>query len=104
MIGTKTEMELRRYTLVEDGMGGASVFYQGVRKLSGVLSSISGDEKLSQDRTTVIQTHNFYTDYIAGITEKDKLVFGARSFDIRCVENIGANQNKALKITLKELT
>ena len=106
MIGPKTQMGLRRYTETPDGLGGFSQNWQGLRKLKGVLSSISGDEKLSQNRESIIQTHNFYIDYPVGatITERDRFVLGTRKFDIIWVENMGANQNKALKVTLKEIS
>ena len=106
MIGPKVTLELRRKTEISDGMGGAVLIWSGLRKFKGTLSTISGDERLSADKLTVIQTQNFYIDYPIGITltEEDELYWGQRRFKILFINSIGANQNLRLKITLKEET
>ena len=106
MIGPKVTLQLRRKTEISDGMGGAILVWSGLRKIKGTLSTISGDERLSADKLTVIQTQNFYIDYPIGITltEEDELYWGQRRFKILFINSIGANQNLRLKITLKEET
>lgn len=106
MIGPKITLELRRKTEVSDNMGGVTISWTGLRKIEGTLSTINGDERLSADKLTVIQTHNFYTDYPIGITltAKDEFYYGDRQFKIIYPNNIGSNQNLRLKITLKEET
>ena len=103
-IGAKTTMELRRKTEVSDGMGGITTSWAGLRKIKGVLSTIRGDERLSSDKLTVIASHNFFIDFPIGetITAKDIFIKGTTTYKIIYINNMGANQNKKLKITLKE--
>jgi SPP1 family predicted phage head-tail adaptor len=105
VIGKKTKLELRRATEASDGMGGWTVSWEGVRKIKGALVSVSGDERFNQDKSTVIQTHNFFVKNPIGetITEKDKFVSGLVSYDILYVESLGAKENQ-LKIALKEIS
>ena len=104
MIGKKTILELRRKTLVSDGMGGFVEGWAGLRYITGVLAVIRGIERLSADKLTIIQDHNFYINYPVGITltELDEFYLGQRRFKIIFVNNLGASQNLRLKITLKE--
>jgi len=106
MIGPKISMELRRKTETDDGMGGKILTWAGLRNIGGVLATIRGDERLSADKLTVIASHKFYVDYPIGetITEEDEFYYGTRQFKIIFVDNIGVNQDKILKITLKEET
>lgn len=103
-IGKKTIMELRRRTSTPDGMGGETITYAGLRNITGVLSTIRGDERLSADKLTVIADYYFYIDYPIGvtITEEDIFVKGTTTYKIIYINNLGASQNLRLKITLKE--
>ena len=104
MIGKKVTLELRHKTIVSDGMGGWITTVEGLRKIKGTLSTIRGDERLSADKLTVIASHDFYIDYPIGetITEADIFVRGTTEYKIIYINNMGANQNRQLKITLKE--
>lgn len=107
MIGPKTSLILKRYTETADSMGGKSHTYSTIKTIKGVLSTIRGDERLSADKLTVIADFNFYMDYPNGftITERDKFYSdsdGTRKFKIMYINNLGANKNRRLKITLKE--
>jgi len=104
MIGKKVTLELRRWTGTSDGMGGETFAWAGLRNITGVLSTIRGDERLSADKMTVIQSHYFYIDYPIGLTisAKDIFQYGTRKFKIIFPNDIGANQEKRLRITLKE--
>ena len=104
MIGKKVEMELRRKTETDDGMGGKTLTWAGLRNITGVLSNIKGNERLSADKLTVIQSHYFYIDFPIGetITAEDIFQYGTREFKIIFPADIGANQNKRLRIILKE--
>ena len=104
IIGKKVILELRRKTEVSDGMGGVTIAYAGLRKITGVLSTIRGDERLSSDKLTIIADFNFYIDFPVGevITEADIFQRGTTTYKIVYINNLGANQNKKLKITLKE--
>ena len=104
MIGKKIILELKQYTSVSDGMGGYVNGYAGVRNITGVLSTIRGDERLSADKLTIIADFHFYIDFPIGITINEADIFqrGTTTYKIVYINNIGANQNNKLKITLKE--
>lgn len=95
---------MRRKNTVDDGAGSKTTTWEGKRRIEGVLSTIRGDERLSTDKLTIIQTHNFYIDFPIGIviTETDEFYYGQRRFKIIFVNNLGTSQNLRLKITLKE--
>ena len=104
MIGKKVTLELRRKTLVSDGMGGFVEGWAGLRNITGVLSTIKGAERVAADKITVIADYNFYIDFPVGITitEADIFVKGTTEYKIIYINNVGANQNRRLQITLKE--
>lgn len=104
MIGKKVTLELRRETETSDGMGGWTTTVEGKRYIRGVLSTIKGDERLSADKLTVISSHYFYIDFPIGltITAEDIFRYGTRKFKIIYPTDMGANQEKRLRITLLE--
>ena len=105
MIGPKTKLTLQRKTSDDDGMGGRTEgVLTEIKSIKGVLSTIRGDERLSADKKTVIADYYFYMDYPKGftITEIDEFYLSTRKFKIIHINNLGANQNRKLKITLKE--
>jgi len=104
MIGKKVTLELRRWTGTPDGMGGETFSWAGLRNITGVLSTIRGDERLSADKLTVIADHYFYIDYPIGIkiTEADIFVKSTTTYKIIYINNMGHTQNRRLRITLKE--
>ena len=104
MKGPKKTLTLERKTSADDLMGGHTETWADVVDVKGVLCTIDGDERLAADKLTVISTHHFYIDFLHGetITEVDRFSMGTRTIKINYVNNIGANQNRALKITLKE--
>ncbi|GAI74742.1 unnamed protein product [marine sediment metagenome] len=69
-----------------------------------MLSVIRGDERLSADKKTVISSHHFYIDSPIGetITAEDIFRYGMRKFEIIYIYNLGASQDKKLKIVLNE--
>jgi len=95
---------LRRETTVSDGIGGWTTTVEGKRYIKGVLSTITGDERLSADKLTVISSHYFYIDFPIGvtITEADIFIKGTTEYKIIYINNVGANQDRRLQITLKE--
>lgn len=84
MIGKKTTMELRRKTKTDDEMGGHTITWAGLRNITGVLSTIRGNERLSADKLTVIADYYWYIDYPIGetITEEDIFQHGTRKFKV----------------------
>ena len=106
IIGPKTELTLKRITKTADSAGGWTTALATIKSINGVLSTISGAERLSADKMTVIADYYFYTDYPKGytISELDELYLSTRKFKIIHINDLGANQNRKLKITLKEIT
>ena len=104
MRGPKTKLTLERVTLTDDAMGGKIKTWTDVRNIKGVLCTIDGDERLSADKLTVISSHHFYIDFLHGetISATDRFSMGTRTFKIKYPNNIGANTNRKLKITLLE--
>ena len=104
MIGKKVTMELRRKTEVSDGLGGVVESWVGLRNISGVLSTLRGDERVASDKLTVIADFHFYIDFPIGetITSKDIFIKGTTEYKIIYMNNMGNMQGKKLKITLKE--
>jgi len=105
MLGPKTELVLQKHTLVSDGMGGYTDTWQAKRKMKGVLLSLSGRERFVTGKTEVFRTHKFVVDFPIGIsvTEKDKFVLGARTFDIQVVAD-PAETHRHLEMDLKEVS
>ena len=103
-IGKKTEMELRRKTEVPDGFGGFVVKQEGKRYITGILSTIRGAERFAADKITVVADFYWYIDFPIGltITEEDIFVKDTTEYKIIYINDMGANQNGRLKITLKE--
>jgi len=106
MIGPKVELELRRVTKISDGAGSFVMAWSGLQRIKGTLCNITGDERLSADKLTVMQTQNFYIDYPIGVILREEDIFHwkGRFFEIAYINPIGANQNNRLKITLREET
>lgn len=106
MIGPKTILTLKRKIKTADAAGGWTTTLATIKNVTGVLSTIRGNERLSADKLTVIADYYFYMDYPKGftITETDTFYYGTRKFKIIYINNLGANQNQRLKITLKEKT
>ena len=109
MIGTKTEVELRRKTKTGDNMGGNTLTWRGIRFLKGVmtpLSSLREREFKVNDKLTIIATHYFFIDYPIGltITEEDVLILDNKTYEILYVEDISLMKKKKLKLTIKVKT
>ena len=105
IIGPKCILVLQKYTKVSDGMGGYTWVYQSVRKMKGVLTSLSGNERYVTGKIEVFRTHKFLVDYPLGlvITPKDKFVLGIRKFDIQVVVD-PMEQHRHLEMDLLEIT
>ena len=106
MIGPKTTLILKRKTEEADSAGGVTTTLATIKSIKGVLSTIRGNERLSADKLTVIADFNFFMDYPKGFTVTEEDVFynsdETRTFKIIHINNLGANQNRKYRITLKE--
>lgn len=111
MLGPQTKLALEQVAEVSDGMGGMTSTWSHVTYLSGVLTAggntsarFAGRETMAAGQLNVLSTLIFYCDYPSGVTvtEKNRMVYGTRIFDIEFVYNPG-NMNHHLEITLFEI-
>jgi len=108
MRGPKVELELQKYSDTTDSMGGYSRKWYGARKIKGVLTGLSMDERVGADKETVYATHRFFCSVppALSISSKDRFVIskgGQRIFDIKTV-NDPTGQGRGLEIELLEVT
>jgi SPP1 family predicted phage head-tail adaptor len=103
MMGPKISLILQRVTETDNSAGGYVWTWEDMMFLSGSLMSNSGQETIIHDKTEVRSTHIFYIDFPINvtITEKDRLKYGSRIFEILFCENV-ATKNIHLKIFLRE--
>jgi len=96
MRGPKTKLVLKRYTDVADGKGGYTRTWAEVGNLTGVLYTLSGNERFQALRKAVINTHRFYTDYRPDLaaTEKDIFVLGTTTYEVTGAGNDPMNQQR----------
>jgi len=97
MRGPKTTLILKRYVDVEDGKGGFTRTWETIANVTGVLHTLSGNERFMALRKAVINTHRFFTDYRSDleITEKDIFMLGTtRTFEITGAGTDPMNQNR----------
>ena len=107
MIGPKTTLILERIAKTVDSAGGWTETETTVKSgIKGVLSTIRGNERLSADKLSVVADFHFFMDYPKGYTITEKDIFynsdETRKFKIIHIVNLGANQNRRYRITLKE--
>lgn len=111
MFGPKTSLTLQRVTEISDSLGGITQAWAKIRVLTGVLTAggntsarFVGNEKVMSERSAATSMLVFFCDYPKGvtITEKDRLVYGSRTFDIMTVYDPG-NMHHHLEITLFEV-
>lgn len=103
MLGPKVILTLSQLTSVPDGVGGFTDTWTSVRDIEGCLMTPSGNENVIHRKVETQSTHVFYCDYDLGsdITQRDRLLFGTRLFEINYIQN-PAELNIHLQIHLKE--
>lgn len=89
VIGSKITMTLERYSDARDSVGGVTRSWTGKRFINGALQARRGNEIPRGSKPTVVSTHRFYCDTQIGITitEKDRLKYGTRIFDIVFIDS-----------------
>lgn len=105
IVGKRTTLTLQRYSEAS-GTYSASVktWADTNYTYTGTLGAISGNERMSSDRTMLYADYRFYTVYdsVALVTEKDRFKYGTRIFEIVFVDNV-LQKYKDLVISLKEI-
>lgn len=88
-IGPKVTMILEKYTETLTSTRSPSHVWRPLRKLRGTLQTVRGDTGVMLDRRGVTAEYEFMIDTTPGlnITEKDRIRFGTRYFEIKLIEN-----------------
>lgn len=102
-IGPKTELIYYKLIVGKDGLSSRIESWVRKRKIIGVLQVLKGNERLANDKITVVRTHRFYIDPPLEMTvdETEKLMLGSRTFKITHILN-PLEQSKHYEIDLLE--
>ncbi len=79
-------LTLQRNTESADGMGGHTSSWADLGSFRGRISPLSAQERLMQDKTTMITTHKIYCDPMT-VTSKDRIRWGTYYFEIIAIIN-----------------
>ena len=93
----KSGIVIERFTSASDGMGGFTETWATHLTISGHIRTLSGAERMSADKQTVYATNRLYCES-ADITEKDRVVDGTDTYQIKFV-----NQKLDLNSTVRFL-
>ena len=96
MLGPKVILTLRRYSESLGPTGSTIKVWSDIAFVTGTLQTLSGNERFMALKKAVINTHKFFMDYRRDITitEKDILVFGARTFEVTGASSDPFNCNR----------
>jgi head-tail adaptor len=113
MVGDKT---LKRHlietftpqslTTTSDSQGGFTKSWTAGSTFEGRLSMLGIDERLAEDKMTVIATHRLFALTDVTVTEEDQITLGSRTFKITGVQkpsNTDTLTGAHLEITLLEV-
>lgn len=91
-------------TLAEtsDSQGGVTSAWTDGTAFRGRLSSLSADERMNADKTTVFASHRLYCNLIS-ITEKDRIKLDTRTFEIKGIRQPSNLATGHLEIDLLEV-
>ncbi len=103
--GPKTKLTLEQYTQTLTGTRAVTETWTKKREITGVLTTVKGDEQMSWDKKTVWATHRFRIDFPAGITitAKDRFTKSTSVYKIKFVDDPDA-QKRTLTIMLEKTT
>ena len=104
-IGPKTELTYQKLTEAKDVLSSRTETWTKKRKITGVLRELKGDERLANDKVTLIRTHRFYIDPPLEMTVsvKEKFTLGTRTFRITYIHD-PLEQGRRYEIDLLEET
>ncbi len=104
-IGPKTELTYYKLIATKDRLSSRTETWTRKRKIIGVLNELKGDERLANDKVTIIRTHRFFIDPPLEMTacETEKFMLGSRTFKITHIHN-PLEQSRHYEIDLLEET
>ena len=87
--GPKVRLTLQKFTATKDRIGSRTTVWVDERRIKGSLVDLTGDERLSDDKLTVIKTHKFIINVPLelDLNEKKQFVLGTRTFKIVFIRN-----------------
>ena len=94
-------LTLQTFAETADGMGGVTNTWSDAGTFRGRVSSLTSDEKMSQDKVTNISTHKVFCDNMT-VTPKDRIKWGSYYFEITGIIN-PSEMYHHLEIYLREL-
>lgn len=103
VVGPKTELTYCKLTVGKDALSSRTEDWTPKRKITGVLHVLKGNERLANDKVTVVRTHRFYVDPPLEMTvsEEEKFILGSRTFKIVHILN-PLEQSRHYEIDLLE--
>ena len=103
VVGPKTELTYHKLVVGKDKLSSRTEAWPEKRKIIGVLHVLKGNERLANDKVTVVRTHRFYVDPPLEMTmdETEKLTLGTRTFKITHILN-PMEQSRHYEIDLLE--
>jgi len=79
-------LTLQSVTETSDGQGGITSAWADNGTFRGRISSLSSQEKMSQDKITAESTHKIFCDNMT-VTFKDRIKWGSYYFEITGIKN-----------------
>jgi len=105
VVGPKTELVYYKLGVAKDRISSRTEAWRRKRKIIGVLHVLKGNERLANDKITVVRTHRFYIEppLEMSVSETEKLMLGTRTFKVTHILN-PMEQSRHYEIDLFEET
>ncbi len=94
-------LTLQSKTITGDNMGGRTSSWADQGSFRGRISPLSAQERLTQDKTTMLTTHKIYCDPMT-VTPEDRIRWGTYYFEIIAIINPSEKYHH-LEIMAKEI-
>ena len=90
---------IQRWAAATDAWGGTIKNWQAHLTIEGRVRPLAGEERFTGDKKTLFATHRLYC-FPADITEKDRVVYGGKNYDIKFVADV-MNFDRLMQIDLE---
>lgn len=95
-------LTLQSKTAVDDGMGSRVETWADIGSFIGRISPLNAQERLMQDKTTMITTHRIYCDNMT-VTPDNRIKWGTYYFEIIAITN-PSKANHHLEIDVRDIS
>ena len=79
-------LTLQSVTITDDGMGGQSEVWADIGSFRGRISPLTAQERLLQNKETMLTTHRIYCDNMT-VTPENRIKWGTYYFEIIGITN-----------------